>query len=115
MIDQLVWLIDLAQCTNVEIQVARHSAGRLATASSFSILTFREDRFDDIVYIENPHSSIWLEDKEAREPYALIFDRLAEDALSVEDSIEHIVEALHLLQAISVDAQRVVGTKTVSG
>lgn len=99
MVDQLVRLIELAQCPNIEIQVVPDSVGRLAAARSFSILTFREDRFDDVIYIEDPHGSTWLESHDTREPYTPTFDGLTEDALSTEDSVEYIGEAIQLLQA----------------
>ncbi|MEU0884787.1 DUF5753 domain-containing protein [Lentzea sp. NPDC005914] len=98
-VDQLVWLMELAHRPNIEIQVVPNSAGRLAAASSFSIMTFREDRFDDVIYIENPHGATWLEIEEVREPYAIIFDRIAEGALSTEDTLEQIAEAVQALQA----------------
>ncbi|GGU15065.1 DUF5753 domain-containing protein [Lentzea flava] len=103
MVDQLLWLMELTQRPNIKIQVTPNSVGRLAAASPFSIMTFREDRFDDVVYIENPHGSTWLEAQDALEPYASIFDRLATNALSTDDTVEYIAEAAHLLQATNAE------------
>lgn len=102
-IDQLVWLIELAQRPNIEIQVIPNSAGRLATATSFSIMTFRENRFNDVVYTESPHVTTWLEDKETQAPYMTIFDRISESAKSTEGTVEHIAEAVYTLRAATAE------------
>lgn len=77
----------------------RPVGGALAPAcSSFSVLSFREDRSDDVVYVENLHGGTWLEDECEREPYTQPFKRLTKSALSAEEPIELIANAEHALQ-----------------
>ncbi|WP_177220961.1 helix-turn-helix domain-containing protein [Lentzea xinjiangensis] len=102
--DQLMTIIQLTSLPNVLFQVVPDSAGELATvANSFSIMGFREDRFDDVVYVENHHGATWLEAEDTREPYVQTFTNLSNGALPDTDSTELAAEALQALISDSTD------------
>ncbi|MGZ3144334.1 DUF5753 domain-containing protein [Lentzea chajnantorensis] len=87
--DQLAWLVKLGELDNVTLQVVRDE-DRTAFGGSFTILSFLEDRFEDVVHVEQLHGVEWLEGAEDRVVYRTVFDRLAFAALAVDNATEMI-------------------------
>ncbi|MEU7475820.1 helix-turn-helix transcriptional regulator [Lentzea sp. NPDC042327] len=95
MADQLMRIVQLTQLPNVLIQIVADHAGELeSVTSSFSIMGYREDRFDDVAYLENQHGSIWIEDKATLQPYLQTFKKIASVAFTEDASTDLITEAL---------------------
>lgn len=99
MTDQLLRLLTLAELSNVTIQIVPDQVGAYAgMGMPFTILSCWEDRFDDVVYAEHLHTTSWLESAEDREPYEQTFAKLRYTAMSENDSLTCIGEALQDLQ-----------------
>ncbi|PZG17542.1 transcriptional regulator [Spongiactinospora gelatinilytica] len=94
---QLAHLMELAHLRNLTLQVLPFSIGaHPAMVSGFHILTF-EPEDADVVYIEYPTGSIYLERPTEVERYTLIFERLRVEALPTEatrDLIEQVAREL---------------------
>ncbi|MFI0422329.1 helix-turn-helix domain-containing protein [Spongiactinospora sp. 9N601] len=94
---QLARLMELAHLRNLTLQVLPFSIGaHPAMVSGFHILTF-EPEDSDVVYIEYPTGSIYLERPTEVERYTLIFERLRVEALPTEatrDLIEQVAREL---------------------
>lgn len=50
--------------------------GAFAGMTSFALLSFREDEFEDVVYLDSLHGGAWLETTPERRPYTETFERL---------------------------------------
>lgn len=87
--DQLAWLVKLAELDNVTFQVMRDDE-QLVAGGGFTILSFLEDRFENVVYVEQVHRVEWLEQAEDLTVYETIFNRLAFAALAAKQSTEAI-------------------------
>ncbi len=74
--DQLAWLVKLAELDNVTLQVVR-DVDRPVAGGGFTVLSFLEDRFEDVVYVERAHGMEWLEGTEERTMYRTIYSELA--------------------------------------
>jgi transcriptional regulator with XRE-family HTH domain len=86
---QLEHLAKLATQPNLRIQVLPLGSGAFpAMGSTFSILSFREEHYDDVVYIENLTQGLYLEDAKDVEVYNTYFAALREAALDADESIE---------------------------
>jgi hypothetical protein len=85
--DQLAWLVKLAELDNVTFQVVRDAAPAVI-GGAFTILSFLENRFDDVVYVEQAHKREWVEGAEDRAVYGAMFDRLASSGLAAERTAE---------------------------
>lgn len=94
-VDQLLGLLNLRGLPNVIVQVVPDG---INVCTSFTIMSFPEERFDDVTYIEQLHTTTWLEHADDRKPYERMFVQLAKAARPPEDSWEHIADALHHLQ-----------------
>lgn len=102
MADQLLRLAELARHPGVRVRLVPDEAGAFAGMTSFSLLSFREERFDDVVYLDDLHGATWLEDAAAWRPYSATFERLATVALSAHDTAERLIEAAeHLKDSFS--------------
>lgn len=90
---QLLRLVEMAARTGVDIQVIPFAAGAHAgPLGPLVILGFTEG--DDVVYCETYAADLY---PEAVESYGDVFDRLAQDALSIERSIKlikHVAEEM---------------------
>lgn len=74
--DQRAWLVKLAELDNVTLQVVRDSE-RPVAGGGFTLLSFLEDRFEDVVYVERLHKVEWLEGIEERTIYRTVYSELA--------------------------------------
>lgn len=98
--DQLAWLVKLAELDNVTLQVAL-DAGRPVAGSGFTLLSFLEDRFEDVVHVEQLHGVEWLERAAERMAYEVTLDHLTRAVLSAENSVELIADRLLEIKGIS--------------
>lgn len=88
MADQLFQLALLAQLPGVSVFLVPDSGGVVAGMSSFTLLSFREVQFDDVVYLDCPHGGVWLEGEAERQRYLELFGRLMAASLSEAETIE---------------------------
>lgn len=93
MADQLFQLALFAQLPGVRVFLAPDSVGAVAGMTSFTLLSFREAQFDDVVYLDFLHNGVWLESEAERQPYLELFDRLMPTALPEAETIEHLHSA----------------------
>ncbi len=85
--EQLVKLVDASQQANISLQVLPFSAGaHPAMDSAFRILSFATPTDSDIVYLEHPTCSLYLEKPDEVARYVLSFDHLRAVSLSFEES-----------------------------
>ena len=98
MADQLLRLVSLAELPGVRVWLVPDEVGALPGMTSFTLLSFREDEFEDVVYIDALHGGTWLEARSERRPYAETFERLVAMTLSTEDTITRLIEAAQLLK-----------------
>ncbi|MET8764284.1 Scr1 family TA system antitoxin-like transcriptional regulator [Lentzea sp. NPDC004782] len=98
MADQLLRLVALADLPGVRVRLVPDEIGAFPGMTSFALLSFREDEFDDVVYLDNLHGGTWLEAEWERHPYAETFERLVPMALPVKDTTARLVEAAQLLK-----------------
>lgn len=83
MADQLLWLVQLMELPTVTVQVVPDSLGAFPGLGwSFTCLSFLERQFEDVVAVELPHGTVWLEQEEERVPYEHTFLKLQDVALS---------------------------------
>lgn len=93
MADQLLWLVQLCGMESVKLQVVPNAHGAFPGLGwPFTCLSFLERQFEDVVAVELPHGTIWLEQEEERVPYEQTFLKLQEMALPPADSVELIAE-----------------------
>ncbi|MEU0886062.1 DUF5753 domain-containing protein [Lentzea sp. NPDC005914] len=98
MADQLLRLAALAELPGVRMRLVPDEVGAFAGMTSFTLLSFRQDEFEDVVYLDTLHAGTWLEAESERRPYAETFERLASAALPAEDTVGRLVEAAQLLK-----------------
>ena len=92
MSDQLQYLIDVTESSNVTIQVVPYSVGaHPAMESTFAILDFGEP-VPSVVYVEGLVGFLYLERPQDITRYEHVFDRLRHIALSPQESIKLIAE-----------------------
>ncbi|MYZ35324.1 MULTISPECIES: helix-turn-helix transcriptional regulator [unclassified Streptomyces] len=88
---QLAHLCHLAELPNVQIQVLPFRVGaHPCVGGPFNILSFAEDEAVDVVHMDNPRSTIWIEHAQESAVYATLFDRAARASLSPYDSLRFI-------------------------
>ncbi|MDT7789652.1 MAG: hypothetical protein QOF58_8071 [Pseudonocardiales bacterium] len=98
MADQLLRLAALAELPGVRVRLIPDEVGAFAGMTSFSLLSFREDEFEDVVYLDTLHGGTWLEAGHERRPYAETFERLTNAALPANDTTERLFEAAQSLK-----------------
>lgn len=86
--DQLSWIVNLAELDNVTFQVERDVGPPVA--GGFTMLSFLEDRFEDVVYTEQLHGVEWLEPAAERLVYEEAFVQLTDGAMGGDRSLEFI-------------------------
>jgi transcriptional regulator with XRE-family HTH domain len=78
---QIRHLLDIAELSNITIQVMPYAAGGHAAAGgSFSILRFDESELPDIVYVEQLASALYLDKRADLELYLSVMDALSVQA-----------------------------------
>ncbi|MGW0393145.1 helix-turn-helix domain-containing protein [Streptomyces sp. NPDC003042] len=85
---QLNHLVEMAQLSNVHVQVLPFRAGgHHGVAGAFNIVSFAEPGAVDVGYSEGIASTVWVEGAEGNEAYARSFDRVSRMSLSPHDSV----------------------------
>lgn len=86
--EQLGHLIEMAQRPNVTVQIIPLDVTN-ASAPGFPITYLRFGGLDlpDIVYLEHIRSANFLEDRDETEEYRIALDRLADEALTPQESL----------------------------
>ncbi|MEU8569203.1 helix-turn-helix transcriptional regulator [Streptomyces pathocidini] len=80
---QLEQLLKLAVLPNIKIQVLPFMAGAHAGMNgAFNIVSFAEQAAIDVVYLDTPSSSLWLESEQDAAHHVAIFDRVARNSLA---------------------------------
>jgi Domain of unknown function (DUF5753)/Helix-turn-helix domain len=88
---QLSHLIHLAELPNVQIQVLPFRAGaHPCVGGPFHVLSFADDEAVDVVHMDTPRSTIWIENAEESAGFSTLFDRVSGAGLSPYDSARFI-------------------------
>lgn len=98
MADQLLRLAAFAELPGVRVWLVPDELGVFAGMTSFTLLSFRENEFEDVVYLDNLHGGTWLEAEREWRPYADTFEQLVTEALPVDDTIGRLIEAAQSLK-----------------
>ncbi|MGW1183437.1 helix-turn-helix domain-containing protein [Streptomyces drozdowiczii] len=86
---QVAHLCHLAERTNVQIQVLPFRVGaNPGTGGPFNILSFGEDEAVDVVHMDTPRSTIWVEDAGESAEFSMVFNHLMAVSLSPHDSVQ---------------------------
>ncbi|MFD4875279.1 helix-turn-helix domain-containing protein [Streptomyces sp. NPDC058420] len=92
--EQLGQLLDLARTDTVTLQVVPFLAGANAgMIGSFSIVSFAEPGALDVVHMDVPSSTLWLESEEDAARHGRIFDRIARVGLAERNALD-LIEAI---------------------
>lgn len=84
---QLAHLCHLTERPNVHIQVLPFRVGANAgIGGPFTVLSFGEDEAVDVVHMDAPRSTIWVENAEESAEFATVFNHLVKVSLSPHDS-----------------------------
>src|SRR5450756_1721520 len=84
---QLRRLAEAAELPHVTLQVVPFARGGHAGASgAFSILRFQERDLPDVVYLEQPTSALYLDQRPDVEHYLEVVDQLSGEALTPDDT-----------------------------
>jgi transcriptional regulator with XRE-family HTH domain len=88
---QLAHLVEIAELPNVTLQVLPFTKGAHAgVIGAFTLIEFPDPTDNDVVYVDSPAGSIYLEkDKDLRR-YTLVFDHLRAAALPPDESVPFI-------------------------
>ncbi|PRY46250.1 helix-turn-helix domain-containing protein [Umezawaea tangerina] len=91
--EQLRHLLKMGESDRVVLRVIPAAVGaHPALGYQFTILSFAEEHFDDVVYLEQLAGGRYVESPKGREPYTLNFAALQEVALSPGGSADLIAE-----------------------
>jgi transcriptional regulator with XRE-family HTH domain len=92
--EQLIKLAEAASAPNITLQILPFSAGAHASMdSAFSIVSFDPPTDGEIVYLEHPTCSLYLEKAEEVARYRLIYEHLRAASLSFDESRRLIVRS----------------------
>ena len=91
---QLEHLLELAELSNVALQVLPLRTGLHAGGGAFSILRFSDADLPDVVYVEHLVSALYIEKIEHVERYTEVMDRLSVQSLTPEASTDLISKLL---------------------
>ncbi|WP_262059310.1 helix-turn-helix domain-containing protein [Streptomyces sp. STR69] len=92
--EQLGQLLDLARTDTVKLQVVSFLAGaNPGMIGSFSIVSFAEPGALDVVHMDVPSSTLWLESEEDAARHGRIFDRIARVGLAERNALD-LIEAI---------------------
>jgi transcriptional regulator with XRE-family HTH domain len=85
--EQLQRLIDVAELSNVTLQVLPLTSGaHAALDGEFTVLRYREPADPDVVFVENTGSDLYIENADVTRRYNLTFDHLVAVALHPSES-----------------------------
>ncbi|MEV5530858.1 helix-turn-helix domain-containing protein [Streptomyces prunicolor] len=92
--EQLGQLLDLARTDTVTLQVVPFLAGaNPGMIGSFSIVSFAEPGALDVVHMDVPSSTLWLESEDDAARHGRIFDRIARVGLAERNALD-LIEAI---------------------
>ncbi|MET9032167.1 helix-turn-helix domain-containing protein [Streptomyces mirabilis] len=92
--EQLGQLLDLADMDTVKVQVVPWLAGaNPGMTGSFSVVSFAELGALDVVHMDVPSSTLWLESEEDAARHGRIFDRIARIGLAERNALD-LIEAI---------------------
>ncbi|SFF38104.1 helix-turn-helix domain-containing protein [Streptomyces mirabilis] len=92
--EQLGQLLDLAHMDTVKVQVVPWLAGaNPGMIGSFSVVSFAELGALDVVHMDVPSSTLWLESEEDAARHGRIFDRIARIGLAERNALD-LIEAI---------------------
>ncbi|MFF3929531.1 helix-turn-helix domain-containing protein [Streptomyces hirsutus] len=92
--EQLGHLLDLSRTDNVKVQVVPWLAGaHPGMIGAFSIVSFTEPGALDVVHMDVPSSTLWLESEEDAARHRRIFDRIARVGLAERNALD-LMEAI---------------------
>ncbi|MFD4257209.1 helix-turn-helix domain-containing protein [Streptomyces sp. NPDC058534] len=87
--DQLGHLLDVARTDTVKVQVVPSLAGaNPGMIGAFSIVSFAEPGALDVVHMDVPSSTLWLESEEDAARHRRIFDRIARVGLAERNALD---------------------------
>lgn len=90
--EALLRLAEVAEATNVTVQILPYDAGEHAGMDgAFVILGFPDPEDPDVVYLDNATGGLYLETDEELRRYRLMFDHLRAAALKPDKSIDRVV------------------------
>ncbi|MGI5499376.1 DUF5753 domain-containing protein [Lentzea sp. CA-135723] len=98
MADQLLRLAAFAELPGVRMWLVPDEVGAFSGMTSFTLLSFRQDEFEDVVYLDTLHAGTWLEEERERRPYAETFERLTNVVRPAGDTSARLIEAAQLLK-----------------
>jgi Domain of unknown function (DUF5753)/Helix-turn-helix domain len=92
---QIQHLMDMAELTNITLQVIPFYAGaHAAVGGPFTILRFAEPDLPDLVYLEQLTSALYLDKTEDIQHYLMVMDRLCVQAKSPSETIRFLNSTL---------------------
>jgi hypothetical protein len=87
--EQLGHLLDMAGLDTVQVQVLPFLAGaNPGMIGAFSIVSFAEPGALDVVHMDVPSSTLWLESEEDAVRHGRIFDRIARVGLAERKALD---------------------------
>ncbi|MFJ9375004.1 DUF5753 domain-containing protein [Streptomyces sp. NPDC101455] len=92
--EQLGHLLDLARTDTVTLQVVPYLAGaNPGMIGAFSVVSFAEPGALDVVHMDVPSSTLWLESEDDAARHGRIFDRIARVGLAERNALD-LIEAI---------------------
>ena len=93
--EQIRHLIEMAELTNITLQVMPfYSGAHAAVGGPFAILRFSEPDLPDIVYLEQLTSSLYLDKEQDVQHYLMVMDRLCVQAKPPAETIRFLSSTL---------------------
>ena len=75
--DQIAYLLEASERSNLTLQVVPYGVGGHAVPSGFSVLRFSDRELPDIVYVEHLTSALYLDKQSDVDQYMLAMERLS--------------------------------------
>ncbi|WP_228447305.1 helix-turn-helix domain-containing protein [Streptomyces paludis] len=92
---QLTHLLKLTERPNIKVQILPFTSGAHAgLGGAFNILSFAEPGALDVVYLDTPASSLWVESEQDAARHTTIFEHVVRNSLPPTDSQSLIRRAL---------------------
>ncbi len=93
MIDQLESLLEVTKLPHVAVQIVPYRLSGYAAEGVFSLLRFAEPELPNLVYIEHLSGALYLDKPKEIELYSRVFDQLAVDAHTPEQTRQLLYKA----------------------